>query len=78
MIWCEPGARTPLTNVATPPVTATALPAGVPSIANCTVPVAAAGVTVAVNVTEAPNGAGFRLDVSAVWSSRPAVRRPVG
>ena len=47
-------------------MTATALPAGVPSIANWTVPVAAAGVTVAVNVTEAPNGAGFRLDVSAV------------
>ena len=53
-------------SVATPPLSARALPVGVPSIANWTVPAVGVGVTVAVNFTVAPSGAGLRLDVSAV------------
>ena len=63
MIWCEPAARPAVEKFATPPDSTTALPTGVPSIANWTVPSADAGATVAVNVTVAPSGAGFRFDV---------------
>ena len=65
-IWWEPVERPAVEKVATPPASATALPAGVPSIANWTVPSAADGATVAVKVTVAPNGAGLRFDVSVV------------
>ena len=66
MIWCEPAARPAVEKFATPPDSTTALPTGVSSIANWTVPSADAGATVAVNVTVAPSGAGFRFEVSAV------------
>ena len=72
VIWCVPGERPVLESVATPPLGAMALPEGVPSIANWTVPAVGGGVTVAVNVTVAANGAGLRLDVSVVVVSAAA------
>ena len=52
-------------NNAVPPLTGT-VPRELPPSKNCTVPVAAAGDTVAVNVTACPNVDGFCDDVSAV------------
>ena len=52
--------------VAEPPLTATGEPKLVPSILNCTVPVAVFGVTVAVKLTEFPNVEGFNDELTAV------------
>ena len=52
--------------VALPPLMATGKPKLTPSILNCTEPVAALGVIVAVKLTESPNADGFLLDVATV------------
>ncbi len=52
--------------VAEPPTSRTGEPKGAPSIWNCTVPVAAGGDTIAVNVTDWPCVAGFVDDVTDV------------
>jgi hypothetical protein len=52
-------------NVATPEVRV-AVPITTAPSRNCTVPVAAEGVTVAVNVTACPTVEGFALEASAI------------
>jgi hypothetical protein len=62
---CAPCVKDEVVNEAEPlesvPVPNTVLPSR-----NCTVPVAVAGLTVAMNDTDAPTSAGFCVDVSAV------------
>ena len=63
---CVPTLRLDVEYVAVPDVNVTGMPAGVPSIANWTVPVGELPVTVAVNVTESPKVDGFAEDPTAV------------
>ena len=64
MLWL-PTESDAVTNNAVPPLTGT-VPKELPPSENCTLPVAAAGDTVAVKVTACPNVDGFCDDVSAV------------
>jgi hypothetical protein len=64
VIECVPWVKLEVENVATPDASA-AVPITAPLSKNCTVPVAAVGVTVAVNVTACPTVEGFALDASA-------------
>jgi len=70
VIECEPTARAEMLYVALPLLSGPVPNCVLPSI-NVTVPVAVAGVTVAVNVTEEPNNDGFtdeaNVVVVAVW-----------
>ena len=61
---CDPVASVERLNVALPPLIVPVPKVVLPSL-NVTVPVAAEGVTVAVNVTELPYVDGFRDEVSA-------------
>jgi len=64
MLWV-PTESAAVVSVAVPPLTA-AVPSELAPSKNCTVPVAAAGETVAVNVTACPDVDGFADDASAV------------
>jgi hypothetical protein len=64
VIECVPLAKAEVENVATPDASVT-LPIAAPLSKNCTVPAAAEGVTVAVNVTACPTVKGFALEASA-------------
>ena len=64
-IECVPAANAEVENVATPPMSIPVPSAAVPS-ENVTGPVAAAGVTVAVNVTDCPTTDGFTLEETFV------------
>jgi hypothetical protein len=64
VIECVPLAKAEVENVATPDASVT-LPIAAPLSKNCTVPVAAEGVTVAVNVTACPTVKGLALEASA-------------
>ncbi len=76
MIECEPAVSVEMLNVAFPPLIAPVPSVVLPSL-NVTVPVAAKGVTVAVNVTVEPYAEGFAdearvivvLAGSTVWVS---------
>ena len=62
---CEPVVKTAVAKVAVPPLSVPVPKVVAPSL-NVTVPVAVDGVTVAVNVTEAPNVDGFSEDATLV------------
>lgn len=62
MEW-EPSAKLEVVYITGPLLIVTVPRVALPSL-NVTVPVAAAGVTVAVNVTGAPNGEGFADDAN--------------
>jgi hypothetical protein len=62
---CVPCVRAEVLNKAEP-LASVAVPRTVAPSRNCTVPVAVAGVTAAVNVTAAPANDGFGVDASAV------------
>jgi hypothetical protein len=64
IVWF-PCVRAEVESVAVPEASV-AVPKDVPPSKNCTVPVEAAGVTVAVNVTLCPVVDGFALDVMVV------------
>ena len=64
MLWL-PTESAAVENNAVPPLTG-AVPRELAPSKNCTVPVAAAGDTVAVNVTDCPDVDGFTDDASAV------------
>jgi hypothetical protein len=64
MLWLPTGSAA-VENNAVPPLTG-AMPIELAPSKNCTVPVAAAGDTVAVNVTDCPDVDGFADDASAV------------
>jgi hypothetical protein len=61
---CEPSAKVEVAKLAVP-ATIVPVPSALPPSLNVTVPVAADGVTVAVNVSVAPDGDGLAEDVSA-------------
>src|ERR1041384_1446671 len=60
---CEPAASDEIASAASPPLTV-ADPSEVAPSRNCTVPVADAGATVAVNVTDCPTAEGFAEEPS--------------
>jgi hypothetical protein len=68
VIICEPTANAAVVNVATPEPLSVAVPIVAPPSLNVTVPVGVPElpVTVAVNVTGAPESDGFTLEVNVV------------
>jgi capsular polysaccharide biosynthesis protein len=68
VIMCEPTANAAVVNVATPEPLSVPVPRVVPPSLNVTVPVGVpeVPVTVALNVTGAPESDGFTLDISVV------------
>jgi hypothetical protein len=61
-----PTGRVEVWTWATPELTVTGLPIGVEPFSNCTVPVAAAGLTVAVSVSLVPESCGLAGEAASV------------